>query len=429
MINRLRDILDLLLDHFWTFFDHASFFCHNHWRFAAGLLIAMTALAISLGGRVLGWVSVGLGIVMMFWDMLDRYFESRRLKNDVLIETDASVDRVLGAVVLPEGFEHWQFAGGIAVVSVEVNRMLGECALPIRAKPHPYVLPRILRPYLLKVINERKPSFNEAKVRLATDLTPQSFGGEELLVIQKTDYFKGRLTNESIHRRFMERTASGELVPAYRMLGLLVDCDGLVPLSRSSLSNHIGVTSLLITADNHLVLQLQGSANLIDPRYLALGGSGSVDWDDYLREFELAGENNGDPTLGGLIIHAVEREIREETCAPQNGMKTILVGYARYLHRGGKPEFFGITVTSSKFCELRVRPAEKSKFVDELMFLSFGGGQRSLTEKISDLVAAETLDGRPISFSMHVGLRMAALWLVENSDGLELLRARLTTGP
>lgn len=40
----------------------------------------------------------------------------------------------------------------------------------------------------------------------------------------------------------------------------------------------------------------------------------------------------------------MERELREECGIAGNvALRTRIIGYARLLHRGGKPEFFGVT--------------------------------------------------------------------------------------
>src|SRR5215207_5420508 len=50
-------------------------------------------------------------------------------------------------------------------------------------------------------------------------------------------------------------------------------------------------------------------------------------------------------SLSALVIPAMERELAEECGIPRSAIeRTIIIGYARLLHRGGKPEYFGVSI-------------------------------------------------------------------------------------
>src|SRR6202011_5076734 len=75
----------------------------------------------------------------------------------------------------------------------------------------------------------------------------------------------------------------------------------LIALSESALSNHIGVTSLVITADAYMVLQRQGTTQ-IDSGKMNLGASGSADWSDIVGSAPAKGVS---PTLQDLVRFAM----------------------------------------------------------------------------------------------------------------------------
>jgi hypothetical protein len=92
---------------------------------------------------------------------------------------------------------------------------------------------------------------------------------------------------------------------------------------------------------------------------LAPSGSGSLDWED------LSSSNAAD--ILSLVLYGAERELREECSLdeytddhgrrwPSIDSKVIVMGFARMLHRAGKPEFFClgyIAETSDRIIERR----------------------------------------------------------------------------
>lgn len=113
------------------------------------------------------------------------------------------------------------------------------------------------------------------------------------------------------------------------------DDNHLKTIEDSGLSNDIGVSTLGFTEDNHLVIFKQNNAVISSCDLLVPSGSGSSDKKDYEEDSFLK-----------TVIKGMERELKEECCLKKeqaSNFKTLLIGYFRWLEKGGKPEFIGIT--------------------------------------------------------------------------------------
>lgn len=115
----------------------------------------------------------------------------------------------------------------------------------------------------------------------------------------------------------------------------------LEDLNEAAVENHIGVSTLAITRDGYLVLWQQTPKNVQSPGTVVCTGSGSCDAADLITS-----------SLRSTIIRAMERELLEEcrgrlgpTSTWSNAIiaQTHIIGFFRWLQRGGKPEFIGIS--------------------------------------------------------------------------------------
>jgi hypothetical protein len=107
----------------------------------------------------------------------------------------------------------------------------------------------------------------------------------------------------------------------------------LIPLASSELANVVGVSTLAVSHDRQVLVVSQSRGNHASQGLLAPSGSGSLepkDIDEDLQTFALNGAN---------------REFCEETGVPASLITmSTLIGYGRWLERGAKPEFFGLTL-------------------------------------------------------------------------------------
>jgi 8-oxo-dGTP pyrophosphatase MutT (NUDIX family) len=119
--------------------------------------------------------------------------------------------------------------------------------------------------------------------------------------------------------------------------------DGVVrDFADSDCSNHLGSCTIAITADGRFVIPAQSLRAAQYPGMLMPSGSGSADVVDL----------DYSSTLQGLMTRSMERELLEETgLEPYRSdlVETKLLGYARLWERGGKPDFFGISLLKVPF--------------------------------------------------------------------------------
>lgn len=144
-----------------------------------------------------------------------------------------------------------------------------------------------------------------------------------------------------------------------------------------------------------------------------VGGSGSLD-----SKYEPgpphnrgdAGDGAGLRTFQDMIRHGMEREAAEEISATigPGQSRTWLTGYARYLDRGGKPEFFGITRTTSQIDELRPTKRDKDR-VHQIYRHPFQPTVAGLAATIEALLAGP--DRGRFCLSMVVSLQCAKEYL------------------
>ena len=207
---------------------------------------------------------------------------------------------------------------------------------------------------------------NFPKVRLASDLTIKTFEENNTLSLQRTDYFSSLCTNEmtGIIVSPKDRPTSVEFDGLAFMCG---ENKHLLDLSASSCSNHIGVNVIAFTKDSFMLILIQSMDSAQGRLEYAPSGSGSADFKDYVQH----GDN--------FIIAAMKRELAEE-CNVKGKMKkefmtvieTKLIGYARNLGRGGKPEFFGVSFINKNYEEIKGLSAQEMMFIERVKPIRFG---------------------------------------------------------
>ncbi len=221
-------------------------------------------------------------------------------------------------------------------------------------------------------------------------------------------FFDAQCSNDLCTLRITHRGTGGEFDPRPP---LLTGPDGrLRTLTESELADAVGVSTLAMTADGAAVLVTQSRHNAASPRLLAPSGSGSLDPGD------LGPGRTG--ILQDILCRGMQRELCEETgIRPGEIRSTVVVGFARWLERGAKPEFFGLTELSATTGDLAGRLPRASG--DRL----YSGGTltlridldtlgRELADR-AELLAAPRLPPRireDGSLPLLLAVRAAALW-------------------
>lgn len=225
-------------------------------------------------------------------------------------------------------------ARGTVVTSPSVDRSLDR---PVVLAERPYVLPPDLAAIQPEVValdrsGPGAPSFNGLNAGLSEDL--DSAGGE--IRLQPVQYFDTMASTYLAGEQWRTGTLAGVSADITHHL---FTADGrLVPLSKNDLSNQIGVSTVALTSDGWMLLLHQGLGSRSSPGLVAPSGSGSLEPKDII----------GKTRLPEAVSTGMERELREElgllTPAMRKiPMETTVLGFARWLDKGGKPEFYGTT--------------------------------------------------------------------------------------
>jgi hypothetical protein len=190
-------------------------------------------------------------------------------------------------------------------------------------------------------------STNEKKVRMSSDYSLTPTGATRDVTLGKADYFSSQLTNEI----GLCKVVSYDDAQLFSGLDFVVRDRKIVSLADSRAGNHIGISSIALTSDGCLVHQHHDRQQQA-PMQLAPSSSGSLDYEDYT----YFTSKQADPIfLEDVLVQGIMREMNEEIGATllDDRSRTFLTGFSRYLHRAGKPEFFGVTLLKQAAHELQ----------------------------------------------------------------------------
>ncbi|MGC4889290.1 hypothetical protein [Micromonospora sp. DT227] len=181
----------------------------------------------------------------------------------------------------------------------------------------------------------RRRTFNGRLVRQDDDLTPSLLRHGEVR-LSRTDYYTLLCSNYLFGWRVLDRATGATHLDGSRLP--FAEDGRLLPLSQSRLANVIGVSTLALTTDRRLVLGWQQpEAEAATGGLAAPAGSGSVDLIDIH-------DRPPGARFTDFIRSAMRRELMEEShLAPHQLGNTRVLGYFRWLNRGGKPEYVGLT--------------------------------------------------------------------------------------
>lgn len=191
-----------------------------------------------------------------------------------------------------------------------------------------------------------KQFYNEKKYGISQAIDPDA----PVAKIHKTCYFDSYLTNIIPGQRLTynkdgENAADacgGDFMPyhefedGHRQLRYLGDLHT---------ANEPGVTTLLITPRNEIILWRQNRLAQCSNDLLVASGSGSANWDDCKK---FIGDSDG---LRKTVIWGMERELWEESNGNRathwkpfhDNVETRITGYFRWLKKGAKSEFVGVS--------------------------------------------------------------------------------------
>ncbi len=266
-----------------------------------------------------------------------------------------------------------------------------------------------LLPFISKHYNDsqanRKLFTNDKKLCLYGQITMK----DDKVHLCKGSYYNTYLTNKI----FLKSLISNEASDIYPMHGY---SNRKVKLPYEYFSNEIGVSTVAITLDGYLFLQLQGthadaSAGLVVP-----SGSGSADWKDYTRNRKITSN------LEEIISYSTKRELAEETGSQNRNpdkivCKNKVIGFFRWLDLGGKPEFVSLSILNKNRDDIIPQNSEQQPLSMDYCF--------KIVTKENTIDDAELekcwkiMENSKCSLPLYVNLKMLKLYIENNKEDFE----------
>lgn len=269
---------------------------------------------------------------------------------------------VFGSAAVPGLAAVLRTSAGRVAFDPDLDLRLDGAPVPVQTAASAYALPEGLRrvaPYVVWAAARRNWPFNGPNVRLRTDVDGDLLDRGSPVVVQRSDYLSLLCSNELT--RWDIEAPEGAF--RFREDHLFDVAGDFRRLGSSELNNDIGVSTLAVTTDDHLVVTLQGTRSGVSAGRLAPSGSGGLEPRDHPES----------SVLQDFVCRGAERELREETGIPAAAVgRSAVIGYGRWLDRGGKPEFFCVTALTVSSEELVRRslvhgvPADERPWVQEV---------------------------------------------------------------
>lgn len=215
---------------------------------------------------------------------------------------------------------------------------------------HREILLQYLNHYFFTSLREKRKFTNDQKLCLSRDLNLNL----NYATCHTGGYYDSFVTNQVSGTTLVIKDKVHTTITTEHIFPSYEDSDGnhyLHDISTSQMNDHLGCSTIGFTADNYLLIWVQGSINQFSRDLIIPTGSGSTNMSDM--------ENHH---LQKTIIRTMERELSEETLCSvpekQNLRKTMILGFHRWVTRGGKPEFTGITKLSGTVSQYSPDPKE-----------------------------------------------------------------------
>lgn len=260
-----------------------------------------------------------------------------------------------------------EFGNQVIVFNPEVNVLLEKGKNPLRMisgefRLHPLVY-QLLPVFIMKMPEAGFDTSDDKKVKLASDLAPDVICSGATLNLQRTSYFRDRLSNTLAN--YLVKM-DGRVILDLRNTEVMTREDYFYSLRESSLSNQLGGSVILITSDSTIVILSQGNRTVENAGRLAPAGSGSFD--------PLPTKKLEALTFQEYARNEVARELREECGLSEQDIHNIQIcGFGRYLYRNGKPEVFCVATTRKTSSEIRIPVREWDYQQKKVKILSFEG--------------------------------------------------------
>jgi len=198
---------------------------------------------------------------------------------------------------------------------------------------HP-IIKKMLPLFVMRMPDSKLDTFDSKKVRLSSDLSKRFIEEPQCVQLQKTSYFRDRLSNSLANYRI---SLDGRIFLELR--DEVIENRKLIPLRTSHMSNQLGGSVILITKNGTITYLKQGNRTAENAGRPSPAGSGSF---DIMKKPQM--ESVSFQEYAKL---QTKRELKEECGLTDAEIIDIQIcGFGRYLYRNGKPEIFCIASTS-----------------------------------------------------------------------------------
>ncbi len=327
----------LLVQMFRVRYDYSVFQIRNLWPLllsAAGVLLGAATILPNTVSILLGVVAFFLGLGVFVRDVNEERRDWANYVFNKFVEQFPVAD-IKPPSTYPDSVYLYIPGRGTALVSDVIDQALATEDMPVRRDEEPYRLPRYLKmieQYVLPKLNAGRDVFNGKIIGMRGDPLPGRTADHPIR-LHVARFFDAQCSNEMCAYKITLRNGDPAYDPRHR---LLKNANGeLLALAESDLADCIGISTIAFTSDQALVLTSQTERNIYSGDLLAPSGSGSLDLRDLSAPEDI---------LQHAVRHGMERELCEETGIRSSEIRsTEVIGFARWLDRGAKPEFLGIT--------------------------------------------------------------------------------------
>lgn len=199
---------------------------------------------------------------------------------------------------------------------------------------HKEILLQYLNYYFFASVKLQRAFTNDEKFCMSADLSLHT----HTVICHTGGYYDSFLTNQISGTTLVIQDKKHTTISTEEVFPAGIDEENnkyLSDISSSPMNHHIGASTIGFSKDRKLIIWTQGSTNQFGNGLLIPTGSGSANASDITgTDFQAS------------VKRAMERELHEESTSKKNKNKnytTLLLGFYRWVSRGGKPEFVGIT--------------------------------------------------------------------------------------
>lgn len=316
-------------------------------------------------------------IIQALWDFynLRQEFDSYFTLNSTIIPDLSLIEHILPSqkeeqlgfetIILPTKKSEKVF------VSHTINRYIQTTPLAIHLsntknkkvrtfiEKHKEILLQYLNYYFFSSLKHNRPFTNEIKFCMSSDISLAS----HTVTCHTGGYYDSFLTNQITGTRLQIQDKKHTTVSTEEIFPIAIDDNEhprLTDISSSSMNHQIGCSTLGFSKDHKWIIWVEGNANQFNQGLLITTGSGSVNASDIVgNDFQKT------------IIRGMERELAEESITKHrssNQYQTLLLGFYRWISRGGKPEFIGITKLPENADAYRPNTKEVTTSTSEYIF-------------------------------------------------------------